>query len=204
MGVCMSQQHSQSMELGVGDALIVIDVQNDFLEGGALPVPDGDRVIEPLNRYVAAFARHGLIVIATRDWHPPTHCSFREQGGSFPVHCVAGSTGARFPEQLLLPQQCPVVDKAVTPDREDFSGFGADGLQVRLARNGIDRLFVGGLATEYCVLETVLDGLDRGYAVVVLVDAIAAMDRHPGDGARAIERMTAAGARFLSLDQLGL
>lgn len=200
----MPQQHGQSLDLGVGDALIVIDVQNDFLGGGNLPVPDGDRVIEPLNRYVAAFARRGLTVIATRDWHPPRHCSFREQGGSFPVHCVAGSVGAKFPEQLCLPHQCPVIDKAVEPEREDFSGFGADGLQVSLASDGIHRLFVGGLATEYCVLETVLDGLDHGYAVVVLVDAIAAMERHPGDGARAIERMAAAGARFLSLDQLGL
>jgi nicotinamidase/pyrazinamidase len=200
----MRQQRGQSLDLGEGDVLIIIDVQNDFLAGGSLPVPEGDRVIEPLNRYVDAFARRGLTVIATRDWHPPAHCSFRERGGSFPAHCVAGSVGAGFPTALRLPEPCPVIDKAVQRDRENFSGFGADGLQDCLERNGIARLFVGGLATEYCVLETVLDGLDRGYAVVLLVDGIAAMERHPGDGARAIERMAAAGATLRSLGQLGL
>ncbi|MBM4200858.1 MAG: isochorismatase family protein [Gammaproteobacteria bacterium] len=200
----MLQQRNETLGLGLGDALIVIDVQNDFLSKGRLPVPEGDRVIEPLNRYIAAFARRGLPVIATRDWHPPAHCSFHDQGGPWPSHCVAGDFGAAFPASLLMPEGLVPIDKATFPQQEDFSGFATDALQAALEREGIDRLFVGGLATEYCVLETVLDGLDRGYAVVVLADAIEALDQRPGDGVRAMQRMADAGARFTSLDQLGL
>lgn len=199
----MLQQRSEALRLGLGDALLVIDVQNDFLPHGCLPVPEGDRVIAPLNRYLGAFSRRGLAVIVTRDWHPSGHCSFRERGGPWPAHCLAGSAGAAFPESLALPEQYDLIDKAVQPEREDLSGFGTEALPACLERRGVDRLFVAGLATEYCVLETVLDGLGHGYAVVVLVDAIEALERQAGDAERAMERMADAGARFTTFDQLG-
>ena len=200
----MPQQQSETLEIGLCDALVVIDVQNDFLPGGRVPVRHGDRIIEPLNRYLSAFAGRGRLIIATRDWHPPNHCSFSEQGGPWPAHCIAGGFGAAFPQSLMLPKHCRIIDKAVLPDQEDLSGFGELGLQALLEQAGVERLFVGGLVTEYCVLETVLDGLDRGYAVIVLVDAIEALERQPGDSKRAMDRMSAAGARFAFLDQLGL
>jgi len=179
-----------------GDALIVVDVQRDFLPGGRLGVPHGDRVVPPINGCIEAFARRGLPVFASRDWHPLDHCSFRAQGGPWPVHCVAGSAGAAFADGLRLSRDVGIVSKATSAQSDAYSAFGGTDLAQRLKATGASRLFVGGLATDYCVLETVKDALAAGFRVVVLRDAIAAVDLQPGDGERALARMRELGALF--------
>lgn len=187
---------------GSGDALILVDVQNDFLPGGSLAVPRGDEVIAPLNRYIDAFRQRGLTVVATRDWHTPDHCSFNEQGGIWPVHCVADTTGAAFAADLQLPPMALIVSKASSRERDAYSGFEGTDLATELRRRGIRRLFVGGLATDYCVLNTVLDGLREHFTVYLLEDAIRAVNLNPADGRQAIANMHQHGARPLTLATL--
>ncbi|NMG16791.1 isochorismatase family protein [Aromatoleum bremense] len=183
-----------SIDLKAGDALVLVDVQRDFLPGGSLAVPGGDEVVPPLNRLIAGFVRRGLAVIATRDWHPAGHCSFRDRGGPWPPHCVADSPGAAFPPELALPASAAIVSKATAADADAYSGFDRTDLDERLRAAGVQRLFVGGLATDYCVLNTVRDGLAKGYAVMLLTDAIRAVEAAPGDGAKAIAQMLRLGA----------
>jgi nicotinamidase/pyrazinamidase len=183
--------------LGTGDALLVVDVQRDFLPGGALAVPAGDRVVAPLNVCAARFAALRLPVYASRDWHPGDHCSFHARGGPWPPHCVAGSTGAAFAGALALPADAVVVSKATSAARDAYSAFDGTDLHERLQAAGVRRLFIGGLATDYCVQASVLDARRLGYAVLVLGDAIAAVDVAAGDGERAIERMREAGAHIV-------
>ncbi len=185
-----------------GDALLVIDVQRDFLPGGSLAVPGGTRVLAPLNRCLALFEERGLPVFATRDWHPHDHCSFGAQGGPWPPHCVTGSRGAAFAEALRLPARTRLVSKGTNAGREAYSGFADTDLERRLGDEGVKRLFVGGLATDYCVGQTVRDARRHGFDVVVLRDAIAAVDAKPGDGARAIEQMAQQGAVFVDSCEL--
>lgn len=181
---------------GRGDALLVVDVQKDFLPGGALAVPEGDAVIPPLNDAIRAFSEAGLPIFATRDWHPPDHCSFVRQGGLWPIHCVAGTRGAAFPKSLRFPASPLVVSKATDPAVEAYSGFAGTDLAELLSGRRVRRVFVGGLATDYCVLRTVLDARAAGLDVVVLDDAVRAVDVESGDGDRAVARMRAAGAVF--------
>lgn len=182
-----------------GDALIVVDLQRDFLPGGALGVPGGDAVIPPLNEYLATFERRRLPIFATRDWHTPDHCSFRDRGGPWPPHCVAGTPGAAFAPGLVFPESTQIVSKADQRDRDAYSGFDHTDLARSLRERGVKRVFVGGLATDYCVRATVLDGLRTGFEVVVLEDAVRAVDVTPGDGERALEEMRSAGARTARL-----
>ncbi|BCX88874.1 nicotinamidase/pyrazinamidase [Methylomarinovum tepidoasis] len=184
------------------DALLIVDVQRDFLPGGALPVPKGDEVVPVLNRYIERFTRRGLPVFATRDWHPPNHCSFRDQGGPWPPHCVAGTEGAEFADGLRLPKDTIIVSKATAPEREAYSGFEGTDLAARLKDRGIRRLFVGGLATDYCVLNTVRDAIRHGFEVFLLTDAIRAVNVHPEDERKALEEMRRFGARFVTLEDL--
>lgn len=177
-----------------GDCLLVIDIQNDFLPGGSLAVAAGDEVIRPLDNYVAEFVAAGLPVIFSRDWHPPNHCSFREFGGPWPVHCVAGTWGAEFAAALTPPSHAVIVSKATAPGRESYSDFEGTGLSTQLRELGVKRVFVGGLATEYCVLATVEDAIREGFAVVLLTDAIRPINVTPTDGARAVEQMIRTGA----------
>jgi nicotinamidase/pyrazinamidase len=185
-----------------GDALVVVDVQNDFLPGGALGIRGGDEILPALNRCLGHFHRLGLPVFATRDWHPPDHCSFAPQGGPWPVHCVAGTPGAEFAPGLRLPPDTGVIDKATRPEREAYSTLEGTDLGRRLRTAGVGRLFIGGLATDYCVLNTVRDAVRIGFAVVVLSDAIRAVDVEPGDGARAIAEMQQLGAHFIEVDRV--
>lgn len=188
--------------LGEGDALIVVDVQNDFLPGGSLAVPDGDAVLPVINACLARFAERKLPVFATRDWHPADHGSFHAQGGPWPPHCIGGTFGAAFPPALALPDGVQLVSKATQAERDAYSGFSGTDLAVRLAEEGVRRVFVAGLATDYCVLNTVLDALAAGFEAVLLEDAVRAVDVVPGDGAAALARMAAAGARTARLDQI--
>jgi len=177
-----------------GDALIIVDLQRDFLPGGALGVARGDAVVGAMNDYLTLFATNHLPVFATRDWHPSNHCSFVAQGGPWPPHCIAGSPGAAFADGLRLPASTKVVSKATTAGRDAYSGFDGTDLQELLQQSQVKRVFVGGLATDYCVLQTVKDACALGFSVLLLRDAIAAVDAQPGDGDRAIEDMQAAGA----------
>lgn len=166
-----------------GDALLIVDVQRDFLPGGSLAVPDGDAVVPVLAACVESFARLRLPVFASRDWHPEDHCSFREAGGPWPPHCVADSPGAELDAALNLRSGTRIVDKGKSADRDAYSAFEGTDLEASLRDLRVKRLFVGGLATEYCVLNTALDGLRHGFDVVVLADAIRAIDESDGDQA---------------------
>jgi len=180
--------------LGEGDALLIVDLQVDFLPGGNLGVPRGDEVIAPVQRLVEMFVAHRLPVIASRDWHPELHCSFAAQGGPWPPHCVAGSNGAAFAAGLNLPPDALVVSKADTVAQDAYSAFNGTGLADTLRARGVRRLVVCGLATDYCVLNTVLDGIEAGFAVLVVAEAMRAVDVAAGDGDRAMTRMLQAGA----------
>jgi nicotinamidase/pyrazinamidase len=189
------------------DALVIVDVQNDFCPGGALAVPDGDRVVPALNRYAERFASRGAAVLATRDWHPARTRHFKAWGGVWPPHCVQDTPGAAFHADLALPADTEVVSKGMDPELDAYSAFQAetaDGMPfaAALGERGIGRLFVGGLATDYCVKATVLDALKEGFEVVVLRDASRPVDVQPGDGDRALAEMTAAGAHSATLDDL--
>lgn len=179
------------------DALLVVDAQRDFLPGGALAVPAGDRVLPPLQRCLDRFAERERPIFVTRDWHPADHCSFSTNGGTWPVHCVAGTPGAEFAPALRIPADAQIVSKGTDARAEAYSAFSATDLCARLKQLGVRCVVVGGLATDYCVLQTVLDARSLGFDVRVMTDAIAAVDLTPGDGARAIERMQAAGATLI-------
>ena len=184
------------------DALLIIDVQNDFLPGGNLGVPHGCEVIPKLNSYVRIFTAHKLPIYATRDWHPLQHCSFHSQGGNWPTHCVAGTYGAKFAAALELPTSVVIISKATTPQEDAYSGFQHTNLDASLRSAGIQRLFIGGLATDYCVLNTVRDALKLSYHVHLLIDAIRAIDAQPGDGLRALDEMKSLGAQFITLQKV--
>jgi nicotinamidase/pyrazinamidase len=180
-------------------ALLIVDVQNDFLPGGALGVPEGHAVVPPLNALAAQFAAAGRPVIASRDWHPPVTTHFQPHGGPWPPHCVQGTPGAAFPATLQLPPGTLIVSKGMEPDEDAYSAFQARDEQGRplaelLRERGVRHLYVGGLATDYCVQASVLDALARGFRVTVLEDAVRAVNLQPDDGARALEKMRAAGA----------
>lgn len=177
-----------------GDALLIVDIQKDFLPSGPLAVPQGDEVLPVLLRCISTFEARGLPIFATRDWHPPNHCSFREQGGIWPIHCVAGSPGAEPPSSFPFPASAVIVTKATSPDTEAYSGFQGTTLHAQLKEAGVRRLFVGGLATDFCVLNTVNDALGHGYQVFLLSDAIRAVNLKPTDGTKAIEEMRQRGA----------
>jgi nicotinamidase/pyrazinamidase len=180
-------------------ALLIVDVQKDFCPGGALPVAEGDRVVPALNRYAAEAAERGMPVYASRDWHPAVTRHFKEYGGQWPPHCVQNSEGGRFHADLALPASAIVVSKGQDPDQPGYSameGYTADGktLLADLRERRIDHLYVGGLATDYCVRQSVLDALREGFSVTVLQDAVAGIDATPGDTDRALSEMRDAGA----------
>ncbi|RLG88344.1 MAG: bifunctional nicotinamidase/pyrazinamidase [Thermoprotei archaeon] len=190
------------VKLSKYDALIIIDMQNDFMPGGALPVPKADEIIPTLNKYIALFKSKNLKVIATRDWHPPNHISFKTRGGPWPPHCIQGTKGAEFHPDLKLPKDVIVISKATEPDKEAYSGFEGTDLDKVLKEYGIKRLFVGGVATDYCVKATVLDGLRLGYTVFLLLDGIKGVDVNPRDVEKAIDEMLSEGAIGITLIEL--
>jgi len=191
------------------DALVVVDLQNDFCPGGALAVKDGDAIVPVVNRYLQRFGGAGAPVFLTRDWHPAVTQHFKAYGGVWPPHCVQGTRGAEFHPGLRPPAGAEVVSKGMDPAQDAYSAFQAeDGtgrpLPAVLAARGIRRLYVGGLATDYCVRASALDALHGGFEVVVLADAIGAVELQPGDGARAIGEMREAGAKFATADDVGI
>ncbi|HUP90450.1 MAG TPA: nicotinamidase [Longimicrobiales bacterium] len=188
-------------------ALLIVDVQNDFCPGGALAVPEGDKVVPVLNDYADRFARNNQPVYASRDWHPEKTRHFKAEGGPWPPHCVQNTRGAAFHGALRLPEGTEVITKGTDPEDHGYSAFeAADGtgrpLADVLGEKGVQHLYVGGLATDYCVKASVLDGLERGFDVVLLLDAIKGIDVKPGDMARSLDQMIRAGARTATLESI--
>lgn len=188
-------------DAGQHSALLLVDVQNDFCTGGALAVPNSERVVAALNRHIAAAEERGLPVYASRDWHPARTTHFKAYGGRWPVHCVQNTTGAAFHPALRLPAGAIVVTKGARADDHGYSAFEGstvtgETLAADLRRRGVTHLYVGGLATDYCVRASVLDALDAGLRVTVLGDAIAGVDVNAGDSERARAEMQARGATF--------
>ena len=176
------------------DALIIVDVQNDFIPGGSLAVPDGDEVIGAVNSLAAKCE----LVVATRDWHPPDHVSFAEQGGIWPVHCVAGSEGAQLAAGIDRDLIDVIVDTGRTRDADGYSGFEATGLEELLRSRGVDTVHVAGLALDYCVRATALDARRAGFEVVLHRSATRPVDVKEGDGERAVAELRSAGVRVVA------
>ena len=192
-GKAQPSLHEQ-LGLRAGDALLVVDVQRDFLPGGSLAVPGGDEVVAPLNAYLAAFEARKLPMFMIRDWHPADHCSFKSAGGPWPAHCVRDTAGAQWAAGLNVVPDARIISKATDAAVEAYSGFSGTSLLALLRQLDVHRLFVGGLATDYCVHDSVLDARSRGFDVVVLTDAIRGINAQPGDETRALREMLANGA----------
>lgn len=188
--------------LAAGDALLIADIQNDFLPGGALGVAGGDEIVPVVLAYIRLFQGRGLPVFLTRDWHPPDHCSFRDRGGPWPVHCVAGSPGSLPPRGFETPPSAVIIYKAIDADDEAYSAFHNTSLQRHLKAIGVRRLFIGGLATDYCVLNTVKDARALGYETWVLADGMKPVNLRPDDGRHAEDEMVRSGARPVTLKDL--
>ena len=175
-----------------GDALLVIDIQEDFCAGGALEVPGGDDVVPTMNRWIRQARDANIPVFYARDWHPANHVSFKEQGGPWPPHCVQNTPGARFHSQLDVPAGATIVSKD-DPLDDAYSAFRGTDLRDRLSAAGVDRVWIGGLALDYCVAATALDARSEGLQVELLLNATRAVNVQPGDGDRAMKQMETAG-----------
>jgi len=180
-------------------ALIVVDVQNDFCPGGTLAVAHGDEVVAPLNQLIDEFLERGDPVYKSRDWHPPQTKHFQAYGGPWPVHCVQNTKGAEFHPQLKDDPRIHVISKGLG-DTDCYSAFDETDLAERLHEQGVQEVLVGGLATDYCVKETVLAGLKEGFKVKAVENAMRPVELKPGDGERAIQEMRAAGAQIVNTD----
>ena len=183
-------------------ALVVVDIQNDFCPGGALAVSNGDKVVPVLNKYIQLFRKAGAPIFYTRDWHPQDHSSFKAEGGPWPPHCVQGTDGAKFHPDLIPPAPGEVISKADEKD-EAYSFFQGTDMAERLRRQGITTLLVGGLATDYCVRETVLAGLKFGFRVYHLDDASKGVNVKLDDSDQALQEMASKGAKRITVSDLG-
>ena len=184
----------------INKALLVIDVQKDFCEGGVLQAKKTKSLIQPLNEFISKAIIQNMLCVFTRDWHPADHCSFASEGGPWPPHCVQGTAGADYAEGLIIPDTPGVLEvkKDVQKAEMSYSAFGNTRLEIELQKMKISELLVSGIATEYCVKETVLDALQHKFKVLVLSDLIRPVGLFPGDSDRAIEEMASAGAVIIS------
>ncbi|HEY6007206.1 MAG TPA: bifunctional nicotinamidase/pyrazinamidase [Geobacteraceae bacterium] len=187
--------------------LLVVDMQVDFCPGGSLAVPGGDDIIPVINRYIEIFQHQGVPIFVSRDWHPPVTTHFKAYGGLWPSHCVQGSAGAQFHPLLRLPDDVTVISKGMDPHKDDYSTFHALSdagyyLDDHLTGAGVTRIYICGLATDYCVRQSSLDALRAGYAVTVFTDAVKGVDLAPGDSQRALEEISRAGAELTDLEEI--
>jgi nicotinamidase/pyrazinamidase len=178
-----------------GDALLIVDVQNDFCPGGALPIGNGDQVVPVINRWIADFTELRLPVYASRDWHPNDHLSFTPGGGKWPPHCIQDTPGAAFHPDLRLPPSAVIITKGVRFDQDQYSAFDQTGLESHLRRKGIVRVFVAGIALDVCVLATVMDALRAGLKVLLILEGTRPVTA--SGGSEALARMQADGAAVL-------
>ena len=188
-------------------ALLIVDVQNDFCPGGALGILDGDRIIPALNRYIKFFSRKKLPIFASRDWHPKKTKHFKKYGGIWPPHCVQGTKGARFHPKLKLPKKAIKLYKGMDPDKDSYSVFQAIDVNgtrfIKVLRAlGVGEIYIGGLATDYCVKWTSKDALKKGFKVKVLIDGIKGVDLRPDDSKKAIKQMAAHGAKKVTFKKM--
>ena len=199
------------IKLNEHDALIVVDVQNGFLPGGALGVPDGDQIIPIIEKYIERFAREKGLVLCSRDWHPENHCSFKENGGPWPKHCVSNTRGAKFAEALEkigIDGGVSLISKGQDVSKEAYSAF--EGIHVTtgktlakfLQNSSIKNVFICGLATDYCVLATVKDAIRYEFNTYFLADAMRAVNLKPGDGEYAVNTMLCYGATMITLENI--
>jgi len=193
--------------LKINSALVIVDVQNDFCPGGALEVYNADEIILVINRYMELFRGKGMPIIASRDWHPRETKHFEKYGGIWPEHCVQRSFGAMFRAGLLLPPDTLVFSKGMDPERDDYSALQArndtgTSMTDFLKKVGIRELYICGLATDYCVRQTALEGLHLGFSITVLVDAVRGVELNPGDSKRALDELEAAGAVLKVVEDL--
>lgn len=175
-----------------GDALLLVDVQNDFCMGGSLPVPDGDAVVPVLNQWIAAARKKGVPVFASRDWHPVGHCSFRQHGGPWPTHCVQDTQGAEFHPELALPETAIRVSKGTAFNKDNYSAFDGTGLDEFMRRLNVHRVWIGGLAQDVCVLHTVLDARRAGFETHLIADGTRPVN--PEQSGETLNEMRKAGA----------
>jgi nicotinamidase/pyrazinamidase len=185
------------MANGTNKALIVVDVQNDFCPGGSLAVASGDEVVGPLNKLIKEFLDRGEPVYKTRDWHPEKTKHFAAYGGTWPVHCVQNTRGAEFHPDLLDDPRVTIVSKGFDESADGYSGFDGTRLAETLREEGVEEVWIGGLATDYCVKETVLGARREGFKVKALADAMRPVNVNPGDGEKAVAEMSAAGAEIV-------
>ena len=185
------------MENDKKKALIVVDVQNDFCPGGSLAVANGDEVVAPLNKLIKEFLDRGEPVFKSRDWHPAIAKHFAAYGGTWPVHCVQNTPGAEFRAGLLDDPRITIISKGTDESADGYSGFDGTNLAQLLREEGVAEVWVGGLATDYCVKHTVLDARREGFEVKALADAMRAVNLKPNDGRQAIEEMRDAGAEIV-------
>jgi len=186
-------------------ALLIIDMQNDFCPGGKLAIPEGDTVLGPLNEYIELFSSAGEPVLATRDWHPKETDHFRKYGGSWPEHCLQGTEGAAFHPDLKLPKETVILSKGMDTAGDSYSGFDAKddngrGLKEILSGMGAKELFIGGLATDFCVRHTALDALKEGFRVTLLEDAVKGVDADASK--KAVDEMKRQGASVKKRDEI--
>jgi nicotinamidase/pyrazinamidase len=190
------------LDVAPSDALIVVDVQNDFCPDGALAVADGDAVVPVINGVLGKFET----IAFTRDWHPADHCSFSDEprfaDGSWPVHCLRDTPGAAFHPDLRVPEDARIVDKATAIEPDAYSGFDGTDLADWLRERGVQRVFVCGLATDYCVKATALDAVRAGFDTVVITDACRAVDNPPGTGDAALRELESAGVLLAASDRI--
>ena len=178
-------------------ALVIVDVQNDFCPGGALAVARGDEVVAPLNALADEFLERGDLVIKSRDWHPPQTKHFAAYGGAWPVHCVQQTHGAEFHPDLIDDPRITIISKDKM-DVDEYSAFDGTGLAALLKERGVEEVWVGGLATDYCVKHTALDAVREGFKVKAIMEAMRPVELKPGDGERAIKEMEQAGVQVLT------
>lgn len=183
-----------------GDALLIVDVQKDFCPGGALAIEKGDRIIPNLNHWIEKASQAGIPVYASRDWHPAGHISFKKQGGPWPAHCLQDSDGAEFHPELRLPDNVVKITKGVRLDHDQNSVFDRTGLAERLKREGVQRLFIGGLALDFCVLASVLDARKAGFEVQLIGDAVRPANKK--EGREALSKIEESGAEIATTDAL--
>jgi len=188
-------------------ALLIVDVQNDFCPGGALGVPEGDKIVPVINKYIRIFTQKKLPIFATRDWHPVRSKHFKDFGGLWPVHCLGNTRGAAFHPDLKLPQDAILLYKGMDPQEDCYSSFSAQDLSGQplfklLKRMGVTEIYIAGLATDYCVKYTAIDALKHGFKVKILLDAVKGVNLKINDSAGAIKKITKMGAKKVKLADL--
>jgi len=188
-------------------ALLIVDVQNDFCPGGALGIPQGDKIIPTVNKYIRFFSKNKFPILATRDWHPVRTGHFKDFGGVWPVHCIQNSSGAAFHLDLKLPKEAILLYKGMDPEQDSYSAFDAqdmrgESLPRLLKAMSIKEIYIAGLATDYCVKFTAIDALKYGFKVKILIDAIKGVDLKPDDSIMAIKKITKMGAKKIKLADL--